>query len=57
MKVIKRDGKIVDYDRAKIKIAIEKIAQDKNIDLSLSDKNTQDLYNKINLNNDIKSRS
>ena len=24
MKVIKRDGKIVDYDRAKIKIAIEK---------------------------------
>ena len=58
-----RIGKILynsnNYDVAyyQIKIAIEKIAQDKNIDLSLSDKNTQDLYNKINLNNDIKSRS
>ena len=29
----------------------------KNVDISLSDKNTQDLYNKITLNNDIKSRS
>ena len=29
MKVIKRDGKIVDYDRAKIKIAIEKANKNK----------------------------
>ena len=58
-----RIGKILynsnNYDVAyyQIKIAIEKISQDKNIDLSLSDKNTQDLYNKINLNDGIKSRS
>ena len=38
MQVIKRDGKIVDFDKSKIRIAIEKANKESNIHLiSLND--------------------
>ena len=58
-----RIGKILynenmfDIAQYQIKLAIAKIAKDKNIDLSLLDRDTLELYNQINSNNDTKSRS
>lgn len=58
-----RIGKILynenmfDIAQYQIKLAIAKIAKDKNIDLSLLDRDNLELYNQINSNNDTKSRS
>ena len=46
-----------DIAQYQIKLAIAKITKDKNIDLSLLDRDTLELYNQINSNNDTKSRS
>ena len=47
MQVIKRDGKRVDYDRSKIKIAIEKANQEVNISQRASEKQIEDIIKYI----------
>ena len=44
MKVIKRDGKIVDYDRAKIKIAKEQITKKHLIAFEIDEDHKEDMH-------------
>lgn len=47
MKVIKRDGRAVDYDREKIKIAINKANNEVNSDERVSDKQIENIIRYI----------